>query len=406
MELEMIFLYKFYYDESFHDRKITSKNITKFNKSENLFDLYIGCFVGENKDKSVIEDKFIELEEKYKKYYFNGQNKELKGSNFKKKNFQYGIASISKQNVMFFKEYFQILYELRDEIHIYFVFLSKINYLIHELFSNIKIYDDIKIGKGNLEFIISKFVYNELDEESKIKLTKIENHDDVEIILKILRERILQIIREVYAKKELETYSNEIEPLLKVRWLLEGATIQKPISFNINWNYDDIFHRFSMFMNEKNITLSEIELIIDSEAKTFDSACKYKINTTEKDSRLCAGIRVCDILCHFVGTITQILMFNSKECNKEQFFTKFFTGITKEKYELWVLLSKLFDNTKILQTVSSSAYCDGRTILYAYFSYINKFDTYQEFLNYKWHNIEFKKYLNRCWFSFESKIKL
>ncbi len=399
-------MYKFYYDESFHDRKITSKNITKFNKSENIFDLFIGCFIGENKDKAVIEDKFIKLEEKYKKYYFNGQNKELKGSNFKKKNFRYGIASISKQNVMFFKEYFQVLYELIDELHICFVFLSKINYLIHELVSNIKINDDIKIDNCKLEFAMSKFVYHELDEETKIKLTKIENHDDVEIILKILSKKIIQKAIDVFNEKRLKTYKKEIEPLFQLGWVLEGATITNTISFNINWNYDDIFHRFSMFMNEKNITLSEIELIIDSETKTFDSACKYKINTIEKDSRLCAEIRVCDILCHFIGTITQILMFNSNECNKEKFFIKFFTGITKEKYELWVLLSKLFDKTKILQTVSSSAYCDGRTILYAYFSYINQFDNYQDFLNYKYHNINFKRYLNLCWFISESKIKL
>ena len=85
--------YVFYFDESFHDRKITIYENGHINTlQEEALDDYIGVFWGcERKllDEYIIQ--LIDFESKYRNIFGLSKNKELKSEIIKKKNYTYGI---------------------------------------------------------------------------------------------------------------------------------------------------------------------------------------------------------------------------------------------------------------------------------------------------------------------------
>lgn len=82
----------FYYDEIFHTRKITKGYMDDISNC----DSYIGAAIGWNASKDdVVREEYKTFEEKYKVFY--GID-ELKSDIFKKKFYEYGIASLKKNN--------------------------------------------------------------------------------------------------------------------------------------------------------------------------------------------------------------------------------------------------------------------------------------------------------------------
>ncbi len=79
--------YNFYFDETFHDRKITVKSSGKINTlDEDKNDCYIGVFWGfDSAKRSSITKQLHQLENKYLSRL--GIENEFKSTTFSKKNF-------------------------------------------------------------------------------------------------------------------------------------------------------------------------------------------------------------------------------------------------------------------------------------------------------------------------------
>ena len=94
--------YVFYFDETFHEEKITIKPNGTINALlEDKNNCYVGVFWGCKQEKlpEVIEP-LIDLEKKYKKAFTLSDTKEFKSTTFSPKNFKYGICSFSQLILM------------------------------------------------------------------------------------------------------------------------------------------------------------------------------------------------------------------------------------------------------------------------------------------------------------------
>ena len=87
--------YNFYFDETFHDRKIViNENGTINTLLQNSDDSYIGVFIGfDNRNKSLFLKQFSQLESKYKTIF--GITGEFKSISIKRNNFINGIKSFN-----------------------------------------------------------------------------------------------------------------------------------------------------------------------------------------------------------------------------------------------------------------------------------------------------------------------
>lgn len=131
MEVNMIF----YYDETFHDRKITQdKNGILNGYSKNSNDSFIYTLIGFDESSNLI-NKYSDLEFQIKKDL--QLDKELKSTRFNKENFEYGLKSMRRQCKDFYYEFLSLLIDSN------FVFqvgmISKTEYVLRQLLDNINI---------------------------------------------------------------------------------------------------------------------------------------------------------------------------------------------------------------------------------------------------------------------------
>src|SRR5690625_2807996 len=101
--------YLFYYDESYHDRSITKKDETLNIYHDNSSINFVTSIIGFSKNNSKkIFDKFLKFEDNVRKIYKLEQEHEIKGTLIKPKNFKYGIASMNKNSIMFYNDFFNL----------------------------------------------------------------------------------------------------------------------------------------------------------------------------------------------------------------------------------------------------------------------------------------------------------
>ena len=123
-------MYNFYYDESEHSRKITSKTV----KSNNYYDNFVSVIVGWPKEKEqAVHKKHLAFEERYAAR--KNKKGELKSETLKQSQFDFGFASMNKYNVQFVDDFLSLFDE---EFNLYFFIASKIEYLVLQLFAEYK----------------------------------------------------------------------------------------------------------------------------------------------------------------------------------------------------------------------------------------------------------------------------
>lgn len=103
--------YDFFFDESFHDRKITAKQFAR----ENFLDYYIGLFWGTRKSNIPAVTEGLEKIEHTAKKQFTIQG-ELKSTIINGKHYTYGLKSFNYLDIDFYNSVFDNL--LRDDLHI------------------------------------------------------------------------------------------------------------------------------------------------------------------------------------------------------------------------------------------------------------------------------------------------
>ena len=105
--------YDFYFDESFHDRKIKLTSSGELNTlSDNALDSYIGVFWGcLHNDLNDAVTLLTAFEEKQKAKFGLSEGQELKSTTIAKKNFKYGVATFNSNTLDFYRDLFQCLLE-------------------------------------------------------------------------------------------------------------------------------------------------------------------------------------------------------------------------------------------------------------------------------------------------------
>ena len=112
--------YVFYFDESYHDRKIRINDKGKFNVlREDALENYIGVFWGCPRSELNSNRKLIErFENEQRKHYKLGDKQELKSTVISKKNFIYGVHSFNKDTLKFYQDLFRMLEVINPVIQV------------------------------------------------------------------------------------------------------------------------------------------------------------------------------------------------------------------------------------------------------------------------------------------------
>lgn len=366
--------YQFYYDESEHSRKINGNTVT----SSNFYDNFVSAIVGWNSNNQFeIEHKYLVFEKCYEDRKTKG---ELKSSTLKNSQLKYGFSSLSKDNVKFLMDFFDLF---DDNIFLYYSIRSKTEYVIMQILFELQ--KDTRVSFRSLVYSVTKSLIMYKPKEILNGIGKNET-DFLNLLVGFFEKRIEE------NQSNLQLKGRESFAFMQNIILLNNLKSE----ININWNYEFSFIGFMKYLNELSIRKDKVELFIDKEGNELTlNAAKDCGFTSAKEllSDESVGIRMSDMIS---GIITKILKSIRKDLDyqtPDEFVTK--KLLNKRWFDLsedqFILYKKLFKLLSQLNEVYyksfTGIYVDDFIILIYFLGYIDSFKSYSDFVKCNTNNI-------------------
>ncbi len=390
-------MYHFYFDESNKSGNIRFKNgIPNFWCKSKGFEkgpiYYVGCYVGWDTQNNIVAmEKYQEIEDTWKVKFFPGVKgvlPELKSQKLKA-DYNYGIKNFSNRYIDFYIVLFEFLLQTKA--------IYQIN-IINPL--EIMVRDGMNFSfpfPYGPEFMIifyytlNKFLCNYSDCNMLAALENLltTNSDS------LFKENIISKLNNVIRWDEgIQRKQAEMIALTKLKYAigLSSITVKNyPIEFDYKINAIGL----AATLEEQYIYPKNVILKIDRERDTASAIKKIFENTTEVDSKECAGVRVCDIVAGFISNMLKSI---GKTLNPDEFalnckkasenpcvLSKEWFDLTEKQFELYKILGNfLTNNNSSYYTATTGKNADEIAAFYSLLFYFKKFDTYE---NYKRRNL-------------------
>lgn len=359
---------KFYYDESEHSRKINEKTITQ----GNYYDNFVSTIVGwdeylENeviKKYELFEDKFSERK----------SNDELKSTTIKAKQLKNGFASLTHNNLDFVEDFLAIF---DDKIYLYFSVISKIEYIVNQLFQGYE--NNLFQDADALRYTIVKSIV--VYQPEKIINGIYTNTLELANLIKDFYKHRIEL-----NVKNPELKAIETEAFEQAIVLLDSIEN----NFKIDWSYHIAFFGFQKYLEENNF--KDISLFLDKEgdeSRTLLAAKEVGIeNVFEVDSKASIGVRIADMLVGIIGKLLKAIHESKKYISADDTLNK------KLLDQAWfVLNNKQFNLYKKMKYIISElnnswyksfagVYSDDLLALVTLINYFASFDDISDFNKY------------------------
>lgn len=376
----------FYFDESFHDRKIKNKNGKVNIHQENASDSYVAVFVGGSmKLLSELEKRYYVFEHNHKNILGLDEDQELKGTTISKKNFVYGLNSFNKKTVTFYKDFFEIF---TDGLYLQINILSKTAQVVELVFKEI----DFKsqwINKKAFLYSMTKSLNTYRFNSVLIQLFNERGSFNNKRIINELVNSYSMIINSSSASLKKTLERNAFRDLISI---LNRINKVLNISTEYAFDYDFIFDSFDAYIKKKSLNPKNIDLYIDNETNTLEAANRKNLlsSVTSLNSPDSWGIRVSDILSNFIGRMIKALfndlkepsINNNNEVETYNFSTKKLLNenwfvLNEERFDLYKCINAFFENTN--SSFYSSNYFDYCLLLKALINYFFEFSSFDEY---------------------------
>lgn len=353
----------FYYDESGHSRKITSKTIDDKEFKYNFVSVIVG--VSED-DVHSFEHSYESFENKWKELY---SCLELKSSVVKRKRYEYGLASFKKNDIKLYAELFQIIAEYKLYLHV--GVFNKIQYLVNQMLLKADLLKIINFNSVSYSMTKALCVYHPND-----VLSSIEN--DIQSFIpkfKSFLKKRMNLNTRINGKSEDFAFAQMIGVL---------NSINENIS--LDWNYVFSFDGFKKYISE--LDLKYVSLLIDREGNgnTLCAAKKDLLkNASEEDSKNSYGIRCADMIAGFINNLIDSLELSVSYNENDQprddnlLSTKWFE-IPEEVFNAYKLAYKvLIELNSSWYKFYCSNYSDGVIQMTSLLHHFNGYDSYDDY---------------------------
>lgn len=353
-----MFNYKFYYDETEHSRSLSCKTVV----ADEFYDGFVTAIVGwASRDEMELERKYTAFEMKHR----SPGASELKSTSLNKKQFKYGLGSLSKANVRMIGDFLALFDEYTL---VYYSYSSKVEHLIYRLFP--QHYEIPGINIDLLMYSLAKLVVQYRPEKVVEAF-----YGDPDHLLEAIRAFLLDRIERNEANIELKR--SEIEQCELILTFMNTAT---PLD-NTEWEYRSPFKGFALYLSE-HPNIDDYELVIDQEEKTAEAAKELGFpSVRQADSVNCFGVRMADMLAGILGkllkSIREELTYSSskEELDKKLFDERWF-DIDDARLDLYKQLRRvLIQSDKCWYKAFGGSYSDDLIVLIALLNYFSNFES-------------------------------
>lgn len=384
--------YVFYFDESFHDRKIVISDDGKINTMRpDAIDDYVGVFWGCKRAKL---DKYIKelatFEDNYRSIFGLPAGKEFKSETIRQKNYQYGIRSFNKNTMDFYFDLFRVLehWEFILQINI----VSKIEILIRHALRSIEF--PSFANRNSFIYSLTKLIVVHRPKQLLEALEAVANGGSPlgfrDTLLDTLRAMI--IASEGVPRKE-----KTIEAFTEMCYVLESMSFDVTPVAKTDFLYFVNFDGLCRLLDEISIRPQNIKITIDVEENTFKAAQDYqfgRVKQGKSDSSI--QLRLSDFLSGFIGrmiyamthdestrelALEDITAIDLEDIKEKRLLNSKWFELTERHFDLYKLVYKvLIEQHSHYWTTLTLAYNDNTICFFALLRYIASYPSYHDFI--------------------------
>ncbi|MBO0419686.1 hypothetical protein JZO80_05880 [Vagococcus fluvialis] len=379
-----------FYDEAFHDRKITESkqkgqmNIENKDNGDNFFTAKI-IFLEHQHEKYI--KLFNEFENQAKNILGIDFSTEFKGTTIKKANFKNGVSSFNKNTLKIYNDFFDLI----DDNWIFQIsVMNKFEHVINSILANSSL--SYMADEKAFRYSLSKFLNQYRNEELVSVL-----FDPNSTINKIYN-CIVNLLTDVESNIEgIKRKEEEVRAIQQMRFIMSNSLLNLESKEKYEWDYSHSLNGLVFLLEEKNIKINSVNLYIDREERTESLAKQHFNFKTVKgvDSEECSGVRIADIFSNFIGRFVKSIddeyledwdeadtkdkLAERRILNLEWF------NLTNEQFELYKKIANVFYARKdIFWTVQTGLYWGHFGVFMSLIYYFLRYDNFDEYQNYSY----------------------
>ena len=385
--------YTFYFDESFHDKKIRINENGQFNiLREDALDNYIGVFLGCPTSELTSNRKLIQkFENRQKIQYGLTDDQELKSTIISKKNFKYGVRSFNKVTMTFYKELFELLDILNPIIQVNMV--SKMELYLRFAFKGLHYLGEGQVLEKSFFYTLTKFMITYHNEELLKALYSVHNYNSMMEFKELLQYNFECIIKEI---KGIERKQKELVAYQNILFVLNHSIIDELPEKEYEFQYFMNFEGLCNLLEEKNINMELVNIVIDEEESTYSASQNYRFQNIKcGKSHEIIELRLADWIVSFIGRmtyglyndegmkediVTDIRRIGENDLASKRILSENWFKIDIKQFELYHLLyDVLIIGHTEYWTAMTTSYGDMCSTFYTLVRYFSTYDDYEKY---------------------------
>lgn len=366
-----------------------SKPFNKVNKIAYGTDdmhLYVADVIKiKDKDLDTIQGKYLEIESNYFSTRRNlDRSEELKGQKIlERKRFEYGIASLAKNDVVFYKSVFEMMLEYDIENCLFSI--SKMALIIDSRLSEWiwKITDRTGVSPTLLKYVLTKYAEIECSEYVITKL--LDKAEGLDSVLFAIQQDLFSLLIENNSNRRMHLQTASYSELLETINKTNLSDIVEPeIDASFNWekfSFPLDLWLTEIYFSEKHSNLS---VVLDEgiPVKPFEQFNFHEIKENEKSEEH-VGLRIADVVVAITGKYMSMLSVANNHdldnpAQRVQLSSEWF-DFDEAQFELVKLLSKVIFNENRKYCYGVDTFFDTSVLFETFIRYINSYDSYTEY---------------------------
>lgn len=345
------------------------------------------------------EEDYESIENEYKKIveeYLNSRTqlrdslknkeRELKGADLLKNNFDFGIASMSERELNFYINLLDLL--LKYDVNNLLFMISKMSIITSSRLQNYFYYIDsnTRISPFIVKYIITK--YAEIEASKEVIEAFLDKNISTYYLLKLIRQDMRNIIQNnknnARMYKQINSYREIIE---NINHTLQNSSKLEEPKLSLSFDWEKVKWAFDLWITErkfKNIK-DDIILFLDEgiPKNIFEDLNFYKINDN-CNSKSHIGLQITDMIVVIVGKLISQLKVNTRydfeNPKKRVLVDKKYFELNEKQFNI---VKKLYDfilNREGKYHFINDVYFDESVLLQTYLEYIASYETYDNYI--------------------------
>lgn len=338
-----------------------------------------------------IERKYQEIVEEYlsnrpqlrESLAKNG--KELKGLDLLKSNFEYGIASMKKNEVKFYMDLLDLLLEYNVENLLFLV--SKMSIITSSRLINFLYFLDSKtrFSAFIVKYVVTK--YAEVEASEEVIKALLDKSLSTKNILELIRNDMTTISRKnlgnARMSRQIGIYNQFIMAIDLV--LNCGTELTEP-NLPLSFDWSKVKWAFDLWMTEQRFTGTENQwrLFLDEgiPQDIFTSLDFYQVDG-DCNSRDYIGLQITDMIVVLIGKLVSQLNLKTKydfeKPDQRVLLCDDYYNFSEEQFDFIKKLQQFILARKGQYHFINDAYFDDSVLLETYIRYISSYDTFENY---------------------------